>query len=173
MVAWGKSVPPSPFAVLFLCTGNRARSIMAEGLLRAHGGERFRAFSAGSRPRGSVHPGVLSLLAARRLPTAGLRSKGWEEFARPGAPRLDLVVTVCDAAARDPCPLWPGAPLATHWSIRDPDAPTANEVGARIEQAFAMLDRRIRRLAALDPSRLSLADLRRQLDLIVQTNDGD
>ena len=136
--------------MLFLCTGNRARSTMAEALLQAHGGERFRAYSAGSRPRGSVHPGVLSLLAARSLPTDKLRSKSWDEFARPGAPRLDLVIAVCDDDAQDPCQVWPGAPLATHWSIPDPDASTASRAIPQAGQSqlpangFPRLSRRTR-----------------------------
>ena len=106
--------------VLFLCAGNTARSIMAEAILRHDGAGRFLAFSAGSHPKEVVHPRSLERLAAEAIPTDGLRSKSWDEFGEPGAPRMDLVVTVCDSAAAELCPVWPGAPLSTHWGITDP-----------------------------------------------------
>src|SRR6266566_3155080 len=106
--------------VLFLCTGNSARSLMAEALMNDRGNGRFRAFSAGSHPKGSVHPMTIDVLMRNRLTTSTLRSKGWDEFARAGAPVLDLVITVCDRAAGETCPIWPGRPAHAHWSIADP-----------------------------------------------------
>lgn len=133
--------------VLFLCTGNTARSIMAEAILRARGGDRFQVHSAGSHPKGRVNSFVLQFLARRGLPTDGLRSKSWDEFASPGAPKMDLVVTVCDSAAAEVCPIWPGNPRTLHWSVVDPGAGRDEaEVNALIEEAFALLDRRIAEL---------------------------
>jgi len=118
--------PPadSPLNVLFVCTGNSARSILAEAMTNhpAIAGGRFRAFSAGSHPRGAVHPLAIEVLEAHQIATTGLRSKSWDEFAAPGAPRMDYVITVCDSAAGEPCPLWPGSPATAHWSVRDPAA---------------------------------------------------
>jgi arsenate reductase (thioredoxin) len=137
---------------LFLCTANSARSILAEAILNRDGAGRWRGYSAGSHPRGAVQPDALALLAARGLPTAALRSKGWDEFAGPGAPRLDLVVTVCDAAAGETCPIWPGAPVAAHWGIPDPAAEAGPGCAAAFALAFARLERRIGGLLALDPA---------------------
>ena len=139
------------FNVLFLCTGNSARSILAESILTAHGGERFRAYSAGSFPRGEVNPHALSLLSHLEFPTAGLRSKSWDEFAAPGAPDMDIVITVCDAAAQETCPVWPGHPAVAHWGIADPAAVEGSEVDrmSAFRAAFHILEVRIRLLLAL------------------------
>lgn len=120
----------STYNVLFVCTGNSARSILAEALLQQLGAGRFRAFSAGSQPRGVVHPLALRTLAEQHLPTAGLRSKSWSEFAQPGAPVLHFVFTVCDSAAGEVCPVWPGQPMTAHWGMPDPAAVGAHETGA-------------------------------------------
>lgn len=123
------------YNVLFLCTGNSARSILAESILRKEGAGRFRAFSAGSQPKGQVHPLALELLARVGYPTEGLRSKAWDEFARPGAPVMDFVFTVCDSAAGEACPVWPGQPMTAHWGIEDPAA--VDGTAAQREAAFA------------------------------------
>jgi protein-tyrosine-phosphatase len=139
------------FNVLFLCTGNSARSIMAECALNRMGAERFRGFSAGSHPRGLVHPLALELLRRRGYETSGLRSKSWNEFAGPQAPRLDFVITVCAGAAGEVCPVWPGRPATAHWSIEDPAAcagPVERQHEA-FERAYVELESRIVRLVAL------------------------
>lgn len=144
--------------VLFLCTGNSARSILAEAMLNdpALGGGRFRAFSAGSHPRGAVHPLAIALLREHGVPAGGLRSKSWDEFAAPGAPPIDVVITVCDNAAAEACPAWPGRPATLHWSIPDPAAAGGSEAERR--QAFAdamrLLRARIEQFVAarLDPA---------------------
>jgi arsenate reductase len=144
-------VPERVYNVLFLCTGNSARSVMAECILNREGSGRFRAFSAGSRPKGAVNPHALRLLQKLDYPTAELRSKSWEEFARPGAPALDFVFTVCDNAAGEACPVWPGQPMTAHWGIPDPaeaqGAPA--EIARAFDDAYRMLSRRIELFVAL------------------------
>ncbi|MCB1537165.1 MAG: arsenate reductase ArsC [Rhodoblastus sp.] len=123
------------FNVLFLCTGNTARSVLAEGILRKEGAGRFNAFSAGSQPKGIVNPFALKTLAAYDYPADGYRSKSWDEFAAPGAPKMDFVFTVCDSAAGEACPIWPGQPMTAHWGIEDPAAVEGTDIEK--ERAFA------------------------------------
>jgi arsenate reductase len=133
------------YNVLFLCTGNSARSILAEALLNRYGNGRFRGYSAGSHPRGAVHPMSLEVLRAAGLPTEGLRSKSWDEFAVPGAPAMDFVFTVCDNAAGEACPLWPGQPMSAHWGIEDPAAVEGPEFRQRaaFDEALRLMRNRI------------------------------
>jgi arsenate reductase len=133
------------YNVLFLCTGNSARSIMAEAIMNFKGRPNFTAYSAGSHPSGTVRPEAITQLQSARLPTEGLRSKSWEEFAKPGAPHLDFVFTVCDNAAKEVCPIWPGHPLTAHWGIPDPAAVTGtpDEIERAYRSAFMTLERRI------------------------------
>jgi arsenate reductase len=162
-----------PFNVLFLCTGNSARSILAECLLRHLGEGRFNAFSAGSFPKGAMHPLALRLLAEQGLPTDGLRSKSWDEFARPGTPVMDFVFTVCDQAAGEMCPIWPGQPITAHWGIPDPAAVADNGSGAAMlafREAFRMLERRIGLFLALPIASLDRLALTRQVDAIGRTD---
>jgi arsenate reductase len=136
--------------VLFLCTGNSARSILAEALLNHHGALRFQGFSAGSFPKGAVHPLALEALRAHRLPVDGLRSKSWNDFAATDAPKMDFIFTVCDNAANEVCPVWPGAPVTAHWSIKDPAAVEGSDDVKRqaFEDAFRDLDDRIAKFVA-------------------------
>lgn len=157
--------------VLFLCTGNSARSVMAEALLAVLGGSRFRAYSAGSRPTGQVQPMAVALAAELGYDVDRLRSKSWDEFAGPDAPPLDLVVTVCDSAAGEHCPFWPGAPALAHWGVPDPVAVEGDEA-ARMQAfrtAFATLRRRVERLVALPVERLDRTELERQARAIAET----
>jgi len=133
------------FNVLFLCTGNSARSILAESILRKEGAGRFRAFSAGSHPKGTVNPFTLKVLAAYGYPMDGFRSKSWDEFAAPGAPIMDFVFTVCDTAAAETCPVWPGQPMTAHWGIEDPAAVEGADIQkeAAFNLAFRYLKNRI------------------------------
>ena len=142
---------PSPLNVLFLCTGNSARSIMAEAILNAMGAPRFRAYSAGSHPSGIVRPEALRQIEIAGIPAEGLRSKSWDEFAVPGAPQMDFVFTVCDNAANETCPLWPGHPITAHWGVPDPvDAKgTEAEVALAFKDAYRMLNQRIGIFSAL------------------------
>ena len=130
------------FNVLFLCTGNSARSIIAESILRKVGAGRFRAFSAGSHPKGAVNPFAVKVLEKDEYPSEGLRSKSWDEFAAPGAPVMDFVFTVCDTAAAEVCPLWPGQPMTAHWGIEDPAAVEGNDI--QKEAAFVLATRYLR-----------------------------
>jgi arsenate reductase len=156
------------FNVLFLCTGNSARSILAESILNRLGAGRFKAFSAGSQPKGQVHPYVIDLLAKLNYPTAGLRSKSWDEFAAPGAPALDFVFTVCDNAANEVCPIWPGQPMTAHWGLPDPVAVEGTEVERRLAfaEAYRMLNNRIGIFASLPLKSLDKLSLQRRLDEI-------
>ncbi len=159
------------YNVLFLCTGNSARSILAESLLNALGKGRFRAVSAGSFPKGQVHPLALDLLKRMNLPSQGFRSKSWDEFAAPGAPPLDFIFTVCDNAAGEVCPVWPGKPMTAHWGIPDPAAVE----GSDADKAFAFrkalkeLEARIKLFIALPIASLDQMTLREKLRAIGQT----
>jgi len=158
----------SPFNVLFLCTGNSARSIMAEVVLNALGKNRFRAFSAGSHPTGSVNPLALELLEKNRFSTKGLRSKNWDEFSRPGAPFMHFVFTVCDQAAAEPCPVWLGKPMTAHWGVHDPAAVQGDEETKRkaFLRAYTELHRRISLFINLPIDKLSDLALKEKLDEI-------
>ena len=157
-----------PHNVLFLCTGNSARSILAEAILNHKAKGAFTAYSAGSHPSGTVRPEALAHLAAAGLPTAGLRSKSWDEFAGPTAPRMDFVFTVCDNAANEACPFWPGQPMTAHWGVADPAAVTGTpeEIARAYRDAFTILDRRISLFLALPLATLQQLSLQRELNQI-------
>ena len=154
--------------VLFLCTGNSARSILAEAYLNSAGKGQFRAYSAGSKPGGKVNPFALELLQKNRIDTAGLRSKSWDEFARPDAPKMDFVFTVCDNAAAEPCPFWPGQPMSAHWGVADPAAAqgTDEEKRKAFREALTLLSRRINLLISLPVAKLDNLSLQRKLQEI-------
>jgi arsenate reductase len=158
------------YNVLFLCTGNSARSILAEALLRRWGRGKFRSFSAGSQPKGEVHPLALQLLARYKLPTEGLRSKSWDEFAPigPGAPVMDFVFTVCDNAAGEVCPVWLGRPITARWPIPDPAIPKSTEIerGQAFRAALTSLENRIRIFTSLPIAALDRMTLQQKLDRI-------
>jgi len=158
------------YNVLFLCTGNSARSIMAEAIFNHKGRPVFAAYSAGSHPAGVVRDEALEQLRTARIPTAGLRSKGWEEFAGPGAPQMDFVFTVCDNAAREICPVWPGQPMTAHWGVPDPAAAVGSleQVERAYHEAFMILDRRIALFLSLPLSSLSQLALQQAIDRIGQ-----
>ena len=153
-----------PYNVLFLCTGNSARSVMGEVLLNHWGKGRFRAYSAGSQPKNAVNPLTLELLRAMKLSTDGLRSKSWNEFAQPDAPRMDFIFTVCDQAAAETCPVWPGQPITAHWGVPDPAAvegPHEKKMAA-FRDAFQRLDTRIKLFVALPLEKLDRLALQRE-----------
>jgi arsenate reductase len=156
------------YNVLFLCTGNSARSIMAEAILKRKGKPNFSAYSAGSHPAGKVRPEALHQLELAHLPTDGLRSKGWDEFSQAGSPQLDFVFTVCDNAAKEVCPVWPGQPMTAHWGVADPAAVqgTADEIARAFREAFVALDRRISLFLCLPFTSLDKLALKKEIDRI-------
>ena len=156
------------YNVLFLCTGNSARSIMAEAILNHMGKGRFTAYSAGSHPTGQPRPEALRQLETSGLSRAGLRSKSWDEFSGPGAPKLDFIITVCDNAAKEPCPYWPGHPATGHWGVADPAAVkgTAEEIARAFRDAFTVLDRRIGLVLSLPLATLEDMAIKREIDQI-------
>lgn len=156
------------YSVLFLCTGNSARSIMAEAILNRKGGPNFTAYSAGSNPTGAVRPEALKQLELAHLPADGLRSKDWSEFAMPGAPKMNFVFTVCDKAAKETCPLWPGQPMTAHWGVPDPAAVTGTpqQVELAFRDAFMTLHRRIALFLCLPLSRLDELAIKREIESI-------
>ena len=156
------------YNVLFLCTGNSARSIMAEAIMNKKGFPTFAAYSAGSHPKGTVHPAALHQIEAAKLPATGYRSKDWDEFAKPGASRLDFVFTVCDNAAKEVCPIWPGQPMTAHWGVPDPAAVegTSEQVEKAFRDAFMMLDRRISLFLSLPLSSLDNLAIKKEIDRI-------
>ena len=159
-------MPERVYNVLFLCTGNSARSIMAESILKSVGTGRFNAYSAGSQPSGKVNPFALELLQSTRMPSEGLASKSWEQFAKPGAPRMDFVITVCDNAAGEVCPVWPGQPMTTHWGVPDPALVEGTDEQKR--RAFfdvsQLLLTRIRLFTSLPLAELDRLSLQKGLD---------
>jgi protein-tyrosine-phosphatase len=169
-----KDIEREPYNVLFLCTGNSARSIMAEVILNRSGQGKFRAFSAGSQPKGQVHPYALDLLRKLNYDVTGLRSKSWKEFSGPNAPNLDFVFTVCDNAAQETCPVWPGQPMTAHWGVPDPAEATGNEAEVRFAfaDALRMLTNRINIFVSLPLRSLDQLTLKKQLDAIGKTKDA-
>jgi protein-tyrosine-phosphatase len=167
-------VANQPFNVLFLCTGNSARSIMAEAILNREGRGKFRAFSAGSHPKGNIHPYALDLLRKLNDDLAGLRSKNWAEFSGPEAPKLDFVFTLCDDAAAEVCPVWPGQPMTAHWGLPDPAAATGKEAQVRLAFAdtYRMLNNRISIFTSLPLSSLDKLSLQKHLDSIGETEQA-
>ena len=161
------------YYVLFLCTGNSARSVLAESILNHHGEERFRGFSAGSHPKGEIHPLAIDLLKSLGMPTEGLRSKSWDEFAAPGAPQMDFVFTVCDDAAGEVCPIWPGNPVTAHWGVPDPAAVEGDEATRRntFREAYSRLDRRIQLFTRLRVGELDRLSIKKSVDDIGRERD--
>lgn len=157
-----------PFNVLFLCTGNSARSILAEAILNRRGQPNFRAFSAGSHPTGKVNPYALQQLKSAGLPVEGLRSKSWDEFAKPGAPTMNFVFTVCDSAAAEVCPVWPGQPVTAHWGIPDPASVVGSEeeIARAFRDAFVTMARRIDLFLSLPLEKLDVLALRKEVTRI-------
>jgi protein-tyrosine-phosphatase len=163
-----------PLNVLFLCTGNSARSVIGEAILNRVGQGRFRAFSAGSQPKGQVHPHTLDLLRKMNHDVSQLRSKSWLEFSRDDAPKLDFVFTVCDSAANEACPFWPGQPMTAHWGVPDPAAATGSEAEIRyaFADAYRMLNNRISIFVNLPLASLDKMSLQRRVDAIGKAGDG-
>jgi arsenate reductase len=160
------------YNVLFLCTGNSARSILAESILNQVGEGRFRGYSAGSHPKGAVHPLALDLLKSSEMSSSGLRSKSWDEFAMPGAPEMDFVFTVCDNAAGEVCPVWPGNPVTAHWGVPDPAAAVGDDMARKkaFWQAFRQLETRIRLFISLPIAQLDDLSLKRRVEEIGKTS---
>lgn len=169
-----EQMPGQPFNVLFLCTGNSARSILGEAILNRIGKGKFKAYSAGSDPKGAVNPHTLSLLKRLDFPTDDLRSKSWDEFANPNAPELDFIFTVCDNAASEVCPIWPGMPMTAHWGVPDPAAVQGDEkaIAFAFREAFLVLQRRIELFANLPVKSLDRLSLKRRLDEIGRSDDA-
>ncbi len=165
---------PGPLNVLFLCTGNSARSILAEAIMNRVGAGKFKAYSAGSMPKGSVHPGALATLRRHGFPTDGYRSKSWEEFSTSDAPKMDFVFTVCDNAAAEVCPIWPGQPMSAHWGVPDPAEAVGNdaEIALTFADTFRMLSNRIGIFVNLPMEGLDRLSLQKRLDAIGRTDDA-
>ena len=156
------------YNVLFLCTGNSARSIMGEAIMNRKGFPNFTAYSAGSHPKGSVHPAAIRQLELAKLSTIGLKSKDWNEFAKPGAPQMDFVFTVCDNAAKEVCPVWPGQPITAHWGVPDPAAVegTPEQIDKAFRDAYITLERRISLLLSLPLASLDTLAIKKEVDRI-------
>jgi arsenate reductase len=161
-----KGAPDNPYNVLFLCTGNSARSIIAEAIMNRLGAPRFRAYSAGSLPKGEVNPHTITLLRSLNYKTDSFRSKSWDEFAQPGAPELDFVFTVCDNAANEVCPVWPGQPMSAHWGVPDPAAAEGAEavIAQAFSDAYRMLQNRISIFVNLPLASIDRLSLQKRLD---------
>lgn len=161
-------VKDKAFNVLFLCTGNSARSIMGESIINRLGIGKFKGYSAGSHPAGEVHPRVIQMLSSMNYPTNGLRSKSWDEFAVDGAPKMDFVFTVCDGAAQEGCPVWPGQPMSAHWGVPDPVQATGSEaeIAAAFNDTYRMLNQRISIFTSLPIDSLERVSLQKRLDEI-------
>jgi arsenate reductase len=166
---------PLHYNVLFLCTGNSSRSIMAEAIMNKKGAPNFTAYSAGSHPSGEVRPEAIRLIAGAGLGTEGLRSKSWEEFTRPEAPHLSFVFTVCDNAAKEVCPVWPGQPMTAHWGVPDPASVqgTPEEIERAFKQAFAILTTRVSLMLALPLATMDSLAIKREIDDIGKSNPTD
>lgn len=174
-VATSSAMTHPKYNVLFICTGNSARSLLAEAILNHEGGGRFRAFSAGTRPSPGPRPEVTALLRAKGYDTAGLRSKDLDEFASPGAPQMDFVFTVCDHAANEECPAWPGQPMSAHWGLADPVKATGTDAERRLafQQAFGLLRNRIKAFVALPFETLDRMSLQHRVDDLGRVNSSD
>jgi arsenate reductase (thioredoxin) len=162
------------YNVLFLCTGNSARSIMAEAIMNHKGKSNFTAYSAGSHATGRIRPEAIKILQGARLPTENLRSKNWDEFAKPGAPHLDFVFTVCDNAAKEVCPIWPGQPMTAHWGVPDPAAVvgTPEQIERAFRDAFMILERRISLLLFLPLASLDKLAIQKEIDRIGKSSEA-